>query len=612
MSGWATRSYQWLYLVLLAGGAFVLPLSFKANPEIYKAAYFEVAAFSLLGLFFLHHALCAKPVRIPASFFALLLIVAWGWASLYWAIHPLFTFQLVLKWSAAAAFYLIAVNLFRSGEDARLFLMLVFVSGLLIALLAVCQYLFNADWIVRPVHRPAATFGNKNVLMHYLVLVFPLGFGLLMTTYRRVLAIFTAVGIALIAAVAFYAGTRAAFVAGGVELILLSVLFMRAGSGPQPVFGMARPGRLVVVGIALAIVLANLSPLDAPTDSQVTETSTPDGTYSAAGSVERRFLLWKGSLDMIRAHPFLGVAAGNWHLRSSAHIPELAGDRRLYPVLNAHNFYLEYAASTGVVGVLLLAAWLLLFARKINGLHTLDREPKILSLSVLIALVGAAINACFSFGFSLATPLVLVGAFAGLLVGVAGGHAVKGDRWVLGHRMVLAGLALLVLAGLYPLLRFHAAERLEEMHYQQAISAAGRTDWPRSAHHAQQALDAQPLSSRGLNYLMLAEVYGGRWTAAEKYARALVHAEPAHYMALATQVYVLGRRGKQGEALQIAQRCLEMRPNDWRMLENARRLAIVMGETEQAKHFGKRLQVLSKTGPAIQPAAKFVPGSEGH
>jgi O-antigen ligase len=85
--------------------------------------------------------------------------------------------------------------------------------------------------------------------------------------------------------------------------------------------------------------------------------------YNAAFQVHRRYAIWGSALTLIQENPVLGVGIGDMredlavaHSRTGFE----EGHEQLY---NAHNLFLETAAATGIVSLIVLLALLFLSAR---------------------------------------------------------------------------------------------------------------------------------------------------------------------------------------------------------------------------------------------------------
>jgi len=98
--------------------------------------------------------------------------------------------------------------------------------------------------------------------------------------------------------------------------------------------------------------------------------------------VAERLAHWQAALNMVSAHPLLGIGLGNYEV--------------VYPVYrlvnwlealgHAHNYYLNILAEAGIVGLLVYGkVWVGIMALSWRGRY----HPDILSRFVLIGLLGA-------------------------------------------------------------------------------------------------------------------------------------------------------------------------------------------------------------------------------
>ena len=74
-------------------------------------------------------------------------------------------------------------------------------------------------------------------------------------------------------------------------------------------------------------------------------------------AIIERLAHWQAAVEMIRAHPWLGIGFGNY----AAAYPAYALIRWPNPLGHAHNIYLNMAAETGLIGLLLyLLLWIVI------------------------------------------------------------------------------------------------------------------------------------------------------------------------------------------------------------------------------------------------------------
>jgi O-antigen ligase len=154
-----------------------------------------------------------------------------------------------------------------------------------------------------------------------------------------------------------------------------------------------RAGALIAAGL-LGLMLAMAISSSGGASDRVSEQSS-----SGLGS---RVALWHSGLTALEDRPLLGYGPGRFQAASSPHrtleIAHYEGPDVLYS--DAHNLIVEYAVSTGLVGISLLGLWVVLSARRCRGsllgfcvvavlIGLL--EPQDISVTPLIALaLGAA------------------------------------------------------------------------------------------------------------------------------------------------------------------------------------------------------------------------------
>jgi O-antigen ligase len=183
---------------------------------------------------------------------------------------------------------------------------------------------------------------------------------------------------------------------------------------------------LVVVGVTIASVA-----FTAGTGAAGRLAGTDSG--GIGGRVDR----WRLAIPAVEDRPVLGTGPGLWRRATSPHDTVAAarafGAEALYQ--NAHNLFVEYAVTTGVVGVALLAAWLVLAALGARGelvwfaafgAVSLLLQPQVIGLTPVLALALGAAGPTRLPGLGAAGRAL---AAVGVVVGVAAGAAlVRGDH----------------------------------------------------------------------------------------------------------------------------------------------------------------------------------------
>ena len=218
--------------------------------------------------------------------------------------------------------------------------------------------------------------------------------------------------------------TRSAW-AGGVAALLVFAGLWLSRSGRLEI--VRRDGRRVLLPLLLLVGLAGAfwgtagSGLRGP----LTQRAGTLTFLAADGSWQGRLADWRGAARLVAARPLDGIGLGRYPFRQSAWADgglTLAPDARPSLSEEAHSFYLQTAAETGLIGLGLYAAVLLTFTlQALRGLRRshgrrADGRAALLIASLSLA-AGQAVDALASPSWQFAETSLL---FWGLLgVGLA-------------------------------------------------------------------------------------------------------------------------------------------------------------------------------------------------
>ena len=258
------------------------------------------------------------------------------------------------------------------------------------------------------------------------------------------------------------------------------------------VCGLFRSGRrttLVVAAIAVVGVVVGSAAFPSETARGVALAGSDRGIVS--GRLDR----WRIAVPAIADRPVLGIGPGLYRRATSPHDTVAAaqafGADRLYQ--DAHNVVVQYAVTTGILGLALLATWLALAAVGARGELvwfavfaglSLFVEPQFIGLTPVLALtLGAAARATPP-----ATTVIRGLVAAGLVVGVvAGGLLLRGDvvfdRAAQDRTLAAAHRAERLLP-MWPEPATFTAARVGPAHVRRVRCGCDRCDGRRSAHGA--------------------------------------------------------------------------------------------------------------------------------
>jgi O-antigen ligase/cytochrome c-type biogenesis protein CcmH/NrfG len=361
-----------------------------------------------------------------AAFVALLAASAVITASLHATIGQ------TLYFAGCAAAALVASSAFRDAKWFVWALLGMVGVGAVLGLMGVREYANSGgDWRVFGPFESPGFFGG------YLVLIVPVTLAALLavrsTTWSAVLGVVWG----LVSASLVLTGTRFAIGSALVACLAFVILSLCTRS-----LGKTRLGWL---GIAVAVALVAAVLASAPTAARMRGKAASEQAHSGPF----RVATWKGTANVIRAHPVLGTGAGTFELVFPRYM--VAGYTRM-----AHNGYLQIASEAGIPSLIALAtAFGMLVLAGIRGLKRSDEEPssmlgpdgvKLLACSVLAALVGSLVRNVMDSDFY--NPGI--GFTFWILAGLAASRALSGKeiRLALPARIGLTTL-LLVMAGVW-------------------------------------------------------------------------------------------------------------------------------------------------------------------
>lgn len=279
----------------------------------------------------------------------------------------------------------------------------------------------------------------------------------------------------------------------------------------QPSRGVERAMLLGTLGIALVAFVA-ARPADRfdtfrRTTPIVFDSENYVQQHLTSGSGNGRWQLWSAAVDQWREHPMLGDGAGSFQAWWNQH-----GDLEIF-VRDAHSLYVEVLGELGLVGLLLLAVFLLgAFASGVLGLRRAEGDERIALAATTASFLAFAIAAGVDWLWEV-TAIALVGvALAALLYSYGGSrqtsaivstaHARRRSRRHAAAARVAVGVAAagLVIAQAIPL--------LVELRLRESRGALLRGDERDAIEHALAARRLQPWAATP--HLQLALVAEGR------------------------------------------------------------------------------------------------------
>lgn len=327
------------------------------------------------------------------------------------SVYPQGTLEEFLRFSAYAAFYLLAVQLLTNRERLKKLTLVIVTLGGIIAFLALLQRYVGNGKIFWLIDAPdgALIMGPyiyKNHFAGYLEMVVPLAVALLLHylpgwgfghSFRQRLANFLGhpgivrfamvwLGLLIMVIAMGASSSRGGMISLGIASSVF-VLQLSAGRRKNSFFGTMVGGALLLSAV-LALGVVGWQSLD----------QLFGRTFNAAGDIsDGRFELWRDSRAIIGDFPWFGTGMGTFAAIFQSY-RTFAGDFFYY---NAHNDYLELLTNTGIIGFALVTWFVIAVTRKAYGAGRKRRDPyaRYLTFAALTGVLALLIHSVTDFNF---------------------------------------------------------------------------------------------------------------------------------------------------------------------------------------------------------------------
>ena len=448
-------TFDWIFLILKISFICVAPF-FVINgiydfANLPQSIFIRIGSLSLIIVWLIKESLYRQsklyllPIHIP-----LILFLIWAAISMSWAANVFEGVVTWLMWIGPFLAFLVFFHSMKNKQESMYILMAVYVSGVAVALLGIGQFLFDVTWVPQ-VAKPSATFANKNMAAHYMVLTLPLGVGYFLSSKNRITNWFFAITTALLTVFLFYTRARAGWLAFFVEIIVFSVFLLwnrriianRISFNKNKIIAMIAALMLTLVMVHLnsngvtwelarqykriindASKLFTIQKADDSVKIDVTaenKESEPDikdivdavktKSKERESSFAGRFAIFRNSWEMIKDYWFKGVGLGNHKVYYPLYFRKVVVERwfsEQFQLTNAHNDYIQTWSETGTVGMFFLLLFAVGTIYIIKRILDHEKENRFTIIGIAVCLAGLLVNAFFSFPFQRALPPLLM------------------------------------------------------------------------------------------------------------------------------------------------------------------------------------------------------------
>jgi O-antigen ligase/tetratricopeptide (TPR) repeat protein len=346
-------------------------------------------------------------LRKSEFYMPIVLFAAWSCFSLLWSHNLYLGTTTVIQYGLTALGFLLVYNIFRSPESIIKLLNYLIFSLLLISIIGLSQYYFpDIEWIqlfFPQTAGPASVFTNRNLASHFVVLLLPLSFILLIYCQNLKRLYFYSFTTFVAMLFLIFITAKQAYLAVFVELIVLIIFLLLDHYKNKSAFIKSiNFGKVKLFAIiSIMLMVATVSNIDKHGLTFDSGSKVERLTNTTATSANARFPAWLNTIAMFKDNPILGVGVGQWSEVYPLYYDAIAKDTGFGDVtkfIKPHNEYLSLLSTTGLVGFSLLI-WLFVVSAKSSWLVLADanNQSRYLSLALTLGLTGFAVVAFFSF-----------------------------------------------------------------------------------------------------------------------------------------------------------------------------------------------------------------------
>jgi O-antigen ligase len=396
------------FIILMLCLAVVTTTLAFGTVHAWSLAAFQLSAALVLALWMLDAwrtralRVSLNPLQLPlVAFFVvgLVQLLPLGGGAL--SLDPQATRVTLVELSGLLVYFGAALVFVDSPRRLKLMARLVIIFGFLLGVYGLMQHFINPStifWLREP--KQAEPFGpyiNRHHFAGYMELVLAMPLGLMFAgAVARERMLLYAFASAMMAIALVMTNSRGGLVSMVCEVLFLaavsSLARVRGHEGEKLSGGERLRAAAIRTGLGFAMVLAVL--VGVIYFGGEGALSRMLGTVNSADPTTGRAQFWRGALQIIRDHPWLGTGLGSFGV---AYTRYDAGNGAYRPE-QAHNDYLQIFSDAGVVGGLLgLVFVLLLFRMALKRMQSRDRFRRGVALGALAGCAGVLVHSFFDF-----------------------------------------------------------------------------------------------------------------------------------------------------------------------------------------------------------------------
>lgn len=525
------------------------------------------------------------------------LFLLWSLISFFWSFNLHLAIISWVQYLTYGLLFFIVVNSLTSKKSINALLYTLISSLFVVSIIGLVQQYFSEIDFVRDFYfqfvSPSATFANKNLASHFVVMIIPLSFLMFSSAKNRYIS-FT------YSLVTFFAlwyiiiiAARQAYLAIFVELLVFILFLIFDYIKNDNVFLKSIRDKIFKIFTFLLLILSlffvsnfSINGFDLSKGNKLERVSE----ISLEGGASR-IPAWKNTIEMIKDHPIAGVGVGQWQEHYPLYYDASALDvifgenNRLMKV---HNEYLEMFANVGLVGFLpLVWIFIILFKNIWNKLKSNNDRTKVLAAS--LGMVGFTVVAFFSFPIWAYVSAFVLFIFIALVDNLTGVLDRKysipiNKKWYL----VFSSVFLLI----FSLVSFYSYKWIESEHYRVlAIKESYTKDSDLVIFYSIKSEEQNPYNQQNLNQLSVYLLNDGKEEESIPYLIKSKDITLFNSISLINLMIAYNALGEVEKSKAISREVLKNDPRNVKALANLVRILYNQGKYEETTKLYRKLKL---------------------
>ena len=399
----------------------------NASPVTFKTIWAMIGL--MIGLiWWLYSQYQSKKFEIVTTslYMPILSFLAWSYISLLWVEDGYLAITTLVQYTVSVLVFFLVINVFENTKKIDRILIGLIVSMVLVSILGLFQYYLTDNYLVQNLFpqfaEPSATFGNRNMASHFLVMTLPLSISYVFIAKTRLSVILMAISVFIGFWYVMYISARQAYLALLIELIFLCVFFLIDNLKNKEDSYLNKLNLIKFKSYALLVIVFSLFIM-----SNFTNKGWDFSTSSKFNRVQSinmeggssRIPAWVNTIELIKDNPIIGVGVGQWSQTYPLYYDRVEKDvifNEKLRLKRLHNDYLEIFSNAGIIGFLILISLAFLSIKLIfNTLKDYKNLYRMQMLGLSMGLVGFLIVSFFSFPARVFLPIFLVFVFLAIV-----------------------------------------------------------------------------------------------------------------------------------------------------------------------------------------------------